>query len=173
VSYNAPGNRVKKGAKTNMKDTLKDNAGVIAPPPLIYAATLVLSLILHQRIPLPLIPRKIRWLLGAPLIAGATIPALFALRGMRKVGTNVNPEQPTTALVLEGPYRFTRNPIYLSMTLLYASIAVLANTLWPILLLPGVLFVMTRGVIEREEAYLERKFGQQYLTYKENVRRWL
>ncbi len=156
-----------------MKDTVRDNAGVIAPPPLIYAVTLIVSLLLHRRFPLPLVPRKIRWLLGAPLIAGAIVPAFLALRGMRRAGTNVNPEQPTTALILEGPYRFTRNPIYLGMTLLYTGIAILVNTLWPLLLLPGALFVMTRGVIEREEAYLERKFGEQYVTYKEKVRRWL
>lgn len=92
---------------------------------------------------------------------------------MRRAGTSVNPTQPTTTLILEGPYRFTRNPIYLGMTALYMGIAILANTLWPILLLPGALFVMTRGVIEREEAYLERKFGEQYVTYKEKVRRWI
>ncbi|MBA2391346.1 MAG: isoprenylcysteine carboxylmethyltransferase family protein, partial [Ktedonobacteraceae bacterium] len=77
------------------------------------------------------------------------------------------------ALLVQGPYRFTRNPIYLSMTALYTGIALLANTLWPILFLPGVFFVMTRGVIEREEAYLERKFGSQYVAYKEKVRRWI
>lgn len=156
-----------------MKDTIKDTAGVIAPPPLIYAVALVVSLILHWRIPLPLVPRKIRWPLGAPLIAGAIMPAFLAFRGMRKAGTNVNPEQPTTALIVEGPYRFTRNPIYLGMAVLYTGIAILVNTLWPILLLPGVLFIMTRGVIKREETYLEQKFGEQYVTYKKTVRRWL
>jgi protein-S-isoprenylcysteine O-methyltransferase Ste14 len=156
-----------------MKDTVRDNAGVIAPPPLIYALTFVLSLFLHERIPLPLVPRKVKNRLGIVLIISAVVPGFLALRKMRSTGTNVNPTQPTTALILEGPYRFTRNPIYLGMTLLYTGIAVLANTLWPILLLPGVLFVMTRGVIEREEAYLEQKFGEQYLTYKAKVRRWL
>jgi protein-S-isoprenylcysteine O-methyltransferase Ste14 len=156
-----------------MKDTTRDTAGVIAPPPLIYAATLGLALLLHQRVPLPIVPRKIKNVLGLTLIGSAVIPALLAVRGMRNAGTNVNPTQPTTALILEGPYRFTRNPIYLGMTALYTGIAILANTLWPILLLPGVLFVMTRGVIEREEAYLEQKFGEQYVTYKEKVRRWI
>ena len=156
-----------------MKDTARDNAGVIAPPPLIYAVTLVVSLLLHWRIPIPLASRQIRWSLGVPLATGATIPAFLALRRMREVGTHVNPEQPTTALIVEGPFRFTGNPIYLSMTLLYITIAMLTNTLWPLLLLPEVLFVMTRGVIEREEAYLEQKFGEPYLLYKEKVRRWL
>lgn len=156
-----------------MKDTVRDNAGVIAPPPLIYALTFVLSLFLHERIPLPLVPHKVKNRLGIVLISSAVVPGFLAFRKMRSTGTNVNPTQPTTALILEGPYRFTRNPIYLGMTLLYTGIAVLANTLWPILLLPGVLFVMTRGVIEREEAYLEQKFGEQYMAYKAKVRRWL
>lgn len=156
-----------------MKNTTKDIAGVIAPPPLIYAVTLGLALLLHQRIPLPAVPHKIKNKLGITLIGSALIPALLAARGMRNVGTNINPTQPTTALLVQGPYRFTRNPIYLSMTALYTGIALLANTLWPILFLPGVLFVMTRGVIEREEAYLERKFGSQYVAYKEKVRRWI
>ena len=112
-------------------------------------------------------------LLGGLLIGGAVVPTILALRNMRRAGTNVNPTQPTTALILEGAYRFTRNPIYLGLTLLYTGIAILANTLWPILLLPGALFVMTRGVIEREEAYLEQKFGTQYVAYKAKVRRWL
>ncbi len=156
-----------------MKDATRDNAGVIAPPPLIYALTLVLSLLLHQRLPLPLVPRRARKLLGGILIGGAVVPAILAVRNMRRVGTHVDPTQPTTSLIVEGPYRFTRNPIYLGMTLLYTGIAVLANTLWAILLLPGVLFVMTRGVIEREEAYLTQKFGEQYVAYKAKVRRWL
>jgi protein-S-isoprenylcysteine O-methyltransferase Ste14 len=156
-----------------MKDTNTDNAGVIAPPPLIYALTLVLSLLLHQRLPLPLVPHKAKKLLGSILIGGAIVPSILALGKMRKAGTNIAPTQPTTALIVEGPYRFTRNPIYLGMTLLYTSIAVLANSLWPILLLPGVLFVITRGVIEREEAYLAQKFGAPYLAYKTKVRRWL
>src|SRR5450432_2797936 len=156
-----------------MKDTTRDTDGVIAPPPLIYAATLGLAFLLRQRVPLPIVPRKIKNVLGGILIGGAIVPAFLAFRGMRNAGTNVNPAQPTTALIVKGPYRFTRNPIYLGMTALYTGIAILANTLWPILLLPGVLFVMTRGVIEHEEAYLEQKFGEQYVTYKEKVRRWI
>ncbi|HEY5003884.1 MAG TPA: methyltransferase, partial [Ktedonobacteraceae bacterium] len=109
-----------------MKDTTRDTAGVIAPPPLIYAASLGLALLLHQRVPLPIVPRKIKNVLGLTLIGSAVIPALLAVRGMRKAGTNVNPTQPTTALILEGPYRFTRNPIYLGMTALYTGIAILA-----------------------------------------------
>ncbi|MFI5210728.1 MAG: methyltransferase family protein, partial [Gemmatimonadales bacterium] len=69
--------------------------------------------------------------------------------------------------------RFSRNPMYVGMTLLYLGIALWANSLWPLLLLPAVLVVMRRGVIAREEAYLERRFGDEYRSYRARVRRWL
>jgi protein-S-isoprenylcysteine O-methyltransferase Ste14 len=140
---------------------------------LIYAVALLLSLFLHRRVPLPLFSGRIKTLLGALLVGGAGATGLFSLLKMREVGTNVNPTQPTTALVTAGPYRFTRNPIYLALTLLYTGLGLLFNTLWTLLLLPVVLLLMNRGVIEREEAYLEQKFGAQYRAYKESVRRWL
>jgi protein-S-isoprenylcysteine O-methyltransferase Ste14 len=74
---------------------------------------------------------------------------------------------------MEGPFRHTRNPGYLSLTMIYAGLASLANALWAILLLPAALLVIQRGVIEREERYLERRFGEEYLRYKARVRRWI
>ena len=151
----------------------RDNAGVIAPPPLIYVAALLLSLFLQNRVPLPLVPSRAKNWLGTPLIAGSLAIGFSAFSRMRGAGTNLNPTQPTTTLITTGPFRFSRNPIYLSFVLLYAGLAVLFNTLWAILLLPVVLQLMNWGVIEREEAYLERKFGAQYRTYTQRVRRWL
>jgi protein-S-isoprenylcysteine O-methyltransferase Ste14 len=92
---------------------------------------------------------------------------------MQNAHTNVNPTRPVTAIVTEGPFRFTRNPLYLGFTLFYTGVTLLVNSLWMVLLLPFVLFLMTFSVIEREERYLERKFGEQYLAYKRRVRRWL
>jgi protein-S-isoprenylcysteine O-methyltransferase Ste14 len=92
---------------------------------------------------------------------------------MRRAGTNVDPYEPATAVVTEGPYRFTRNPMYVGFTLMYVGISALANALLPILLLPAVQQLMRRGVIEREERYLERKFGDEYRRYKESVGRWI
>jgi protein-S-isoprenylcysteine O-methyltransferase Ste14 len=77
------------------------------------------------------------------------------------------------ALVVDGPFRFTRNPLYLSLTLLYSGTALLLNLLWVVLLLPIALVIMQFGVISREERYLEKKFGQEYLRYKTRVRRWI
>jgi len=83
------------------------------------------------------------------------------------------PYKPTTALVESWPYSFTRNPIYLAMTVVYIGISIFFNTLWPFLLLPLVLLVMQRGVIEREERYLDGKFGSDYADYRSRVRRWV
>jgi protein-S-isoprenylcysteine O-methyltransferase Ste14 len=99
--------------------------------------------------------------------------ALSAFLEMRRAGTHVDPRQPATALVSQGPFRLTRNPLYLSLTLLYAGIALVVNSLWPILLLPGALIMIRYGVINREERYLERTFCEQYLSYKAKVRRWV
>ena len=92
---------------------------------------------------------------------------------MRDAGTPANPYKPVSNVVTEGPFRYTRNPAYLSMAMIYTGIAALANALWAMLLLPGALLVIQRGVIEREERYLERKFGEEYLRYKARVRRWI
>lgn len=153
----------------------QDNAGVIAPPPLIYGGALVASLVLHLAFPIKMkrMPRRVTRMLGASLIGAAALLVLSAFRLMRQAGTEVDPTQPTTALVVKGPFQFTRNPIYLSLSLAYSGIAMLINTLWAILILPFVLLVMRRGVIDREERYLERKFGVEYLRYKARVRRWL
>ncbi len=98
--------------------------------------------------------------------------SFWAVITMRHMQTSLRPDIPTTTLVKSGPFRYTRNPIYLGFTGLYAGIACLANTLWPILLLPFLLVLMNRGVIAREEEYLTRKFGEPYIDYKTQVSRW-
>ena len=144
-----------------------DNPGVIAPPPLIYAGALAVGLLANRRYHLAFLPRGLSRVLGWPLIAGGLAVGYLGFSEMKRAGTNVDPREPTTAIVTGGPYRFTRNPLYLSMTLIYAGITALANAL------PAALAVMRRGVIEREERYLEGKFGDAYLDYKARVRRWI
>ncbi|HET7271480.1 MAG TPA: isoprenylcysteine carboxylmethyltransferase family protein [Rubrobacter sp.] len=150
-----------------------DNPGVLAPPPLIYAAALAAGLLLNRRYRISFLPRSLARTLGWPLIAGGLAIGLLGSRQMRRAETNMDPYKPTTAIVSEGPFRFTRNPLYLSMILIYVGIAALANALPPVLLLPMVQHLMRHGVIEREERYLERKFGDEYLKYKARVRRWI
>jgi len=92
---------------------------------------------------------------------------------MRRTDTPIDPRKSVSKLVSDGPFRYTRNPAYLSLTMIYAGVTTLRNALWPILLLPLVMYVIQRDQIEREEQYLERIFGEEYLTYKTSVRRWV
>ena len=151
----------------------QDTPGVIAPPPLIYLAALVIGLGLGYLAPTPFLPRSLAYGLGAVLILIGAWIIISARRMMQRAGTAIKPTIPTTALVITGPFRFTRNPLYLGVTLFYLGIAVAARSLWALALLLVVLAVMQRGVIDREERYLERKFGADYLRYKERVRRWI
>ena len=151
----------------------RDNAGAVAPPPLIYLGSLVLGLLLNRRLPTASLPRTTARAFGWPLLVGGISLMGWFERTMRRAGTPTNPYKPVSGIVTEGPFRYTRNPAYLSMTMIYAGISGLANALWAVLLLPLTLLVVQRGVIEREEGYLERKFGEEYLRYKEQVRRWI
>ena len=150
-----------------------DNPGVVAPPPLIYAGALTLGLVANKLYPMAFLPRAVSRVLGLPLIFGGLAIGLLGFREMRRAETNVDPYKPATAIVTEGPYRFTRNPLYVGMTLVYSGITALFNAFPAAMLLPPALAVMRGGVIEREERYLERKFGDEYLAYKARVRRWL
>ncbi len=151
----------------------QDKAGVVAPPPLIYLGTLVLGLLLGRRFPIGFLPRGIARLLGWPLVGGGVLLLGWFEWAMRQADTPTSPYRPVSRIATEGPFRYTRNPGYLSMAMIYAGIASLANVLWVILLLPVALLVIQRGVIAREERYLERKFGEEYLSYKAQVRRWV
>lgn len=156
-----------------MSNEQPDNAGVIAPPPLLYAGPLLAGLILHLIFPRKALPNSIARPLGALGIATGLLLGSSAFQQLRRAKTNINPTQPVTAIVTSGPYRITRNPIYLALTLLYSGISLLANSAWALFFLPIILNVINRGVIDREEHYLERKFGTEYTDYKTYVNRWL
>ena len=155
------------------KKSSRDIAGVIAPPPLIYLGGLIAGFAIQARLPLPLLlPKGLRRFLGSLLLGGAIALIVGALRTFQRAGTSVSPNEPTTAFTSEGPYRVTRNPLYLSLTMLYTAIALFGDAFWVMALLPVIIRVMNYGVIEREEHYLERKFGDQYQHYKESTPRW-
>ena len=151
----------------------QDYAGIWIPPPPIYLLALLLGLLLDRRVHVPFLPHGVARLLGWPLVGGAMALATWFVRTMRGADTTLDVNKPVSSLVQDGPFRYSRNPGYLSLTMLYAGIASLRNALWAILLLPLVLYVIRREVIEREERYLERTFGEEYLTYKRRVRRWV
>lgn len=150
-----------------------DTPGVVAPPPLIYAAALSVGLLANRGYPVPLLERPLNRILGLLLVAGGLVTGGSAIYTIRSAGSNENPYRPATTIVSGGPFRFTRNPMYVGFTLIYTGISAAANALPPLLLLPVVLHLVDRGVIRREERYLEEKFGETYLRYKRRVRRWV
>ncbi len=152
-----------------------DTSGVRVFPPLIYAGLFSVGYTAHRFVPMPLfvdLPRALR-LVGWTLMALALLVSGSAALLMFRAGTTPNPRRPTTALVVHGPYRFTRNPMYLALALLYLGLALLVNSAWPLALFPVAIMLVDRWVIVREEAYLERAFGDAYRAYKARVRRWL
>jgi protein-S-isoprenylcysteine O-methyltransferase Ste14 len=151
----------------------QDNPGIRVPPPPVYLLALLLGLLLNRRAHAPFLPRKVARVLGWPLVGGGMALAAWFVRTMRGANTTIRIDKPVSSLVQDGPFRYSRNPGYLSLTMLYSGIAVLRNALWAILFLPLVLYVIQREVIEREERYLERTFGEEYLDYKRRVRRWV
>jgi protein-S-isoprenylcysteine O-methyltransferase Ste14 len=154
-------------------DPRGDTAGVIAPPPLIYLGALGAGFGLDAVIGTGSLPSAVAVPVGAASIAaGAGLLGSF-LRAFRRARTPVDPYTPSEAIVSDGPYRLTRNPCYLGMALTYAGIAIVANAPWALVPLPVAIAVIDRGVIAREERYLERKFGTPYVDYKRRVRRWL
>jgi protein-S-isoprenylcysteine O-methyltransferase Ste14 len=145
----------------------------LARPPLVYATAIVTGLLLELGQPLPFLPRTLAALLGSFLVVLAVIVFLYSIRKFQTAGTPVPGNKATTAIVRTGPYRFSRNPIYLAFSVFQLGIASWVNSVWLIGTLIAAIAVMASVVIPREERYLERRFGADYLDYKRSVRRWL
>ena len=156
-----------------MNHEKEDNAGVRVPPPLIYLSAMIAGLILNRFFPTAFLPVFVSRAVGILSIALAVFILASAFLKFKRARTNLEPWKPTTAIVSDGVYGFSRNPIYLAFTLFYLGAAFLFNSLWLLALLVPVLFVMRYAVIAREERYLENKFGAGYSDYKRRVRRWI
>jgi len=142
-------------------------------PPVLFLASLVLMGALHYLLPL------IRWLdwpwrgVGAVPLAGGLLMGLWAVGHFRRRDTTIIPFEQSSSLILEGPYRLSRNPIYLSMVLVLLGVWLLLGSLSPVLVvLLFVGWISTRFIV-KEEQHLETQFGRTYLEYKEKVRRWV
>ena len=157
----APGNSSVSGAP--------DHAGVRVPPPLIYLAVFLVALGLQRVLP----PKMIGFGAGPIILAAGIALAAGSVGLFRRAGTSLIPIKPTTALIINGPYHFTRNPMYLSLLSVYVGAALMMRTLWALLLLPLVIAAVHYLVIRKEEQYLQRKFGEAFLSYKASVRRWI
>jgi protein-S-isoprenylcysteine O-methyltransferase Ste14 len=152
----------------------KDHAGVYIPPPLIFVAIFVIGYLIQKAFPINnlFFENDILKMLGILLF----LIALFLLyKGIWKfiaTGTTLVTMKPTSSLQITGIYRFTRNPMYLGMVFSYLAITCFFGNWWHIILLPFLILIIETYVIKREEKYLERKFGQSYLDYRNKVRRW-
>lgn len=151
----------------------RERGPVSFPPPLVYVMGLLAALGLEAVAPTPHVPRGIS--VASVLVAVLAVALLDgrAAALFRKHRTGIAPWHPATTLVTDGPYRFSRNPMYLGMALAYAALAITFGVLWGVGLLPLVVLVIDRAVIRREETYLEQKYGDEYRRYKQMVRRWL
>lgn len=149
-----------------------ETPGVPIPPPLVPMATFLLGVALDALVGRgSLRAPDLPWLGWTCLFAGVALIAT-AFRAMVRLGTSVDPGEPARALVTDGPFRFLRNPIYAGFFLTYLGAALALRLLWPLILAPLVPVLLQLVVIRREEAYLERRFGEAYRTYRRRVRRW-
>jgi protein-S-isoprenylcysteine O-methyltransferase Ste14 len=159
-----------------MTERAGDTPGVIAPPPLIALATLLLGLALDWLIPAYVLDILLtfheRLVLGGIVFAAGAILVLIAERTFKWVGTHVEPWKPSLTLATIGIYRYLRNPIYVGLAFITAGIGIAFGSDWTLVLIAPAAIVLHRGVVLREERYLEAKFGGEYRAYKERVPRY-
>lgn len=156
-----------------MSDTA-DTAGVIIRPPIAWVLAVIAGLGLNWLVPAPFLPAATPagWVGGAVFVL-AVMLLVWAASTITRAGSNVPTNRPVTTIVESGPYRYTRNPIYLAMMLGLVGLAIAFDTIWLLATLVPFALVIRLGVVAREEAYLERKFGDVYRRYRSRVRRWL
>ncbi len=151
----------------------EDRPEVVAFPPFIYLAFLLMGFAMDYFRPVTVVPASVQYIAGFSIIALAGVIIVPAVLQFRRASTSFSDFAPATQLVTRGPYRLSRNPSYVALSLLYVGIGVAADNLWIVAGLIPILIVMHYGVIVREEQYLERTFGEEYLQYKASVRRWV
>jgi protein-S-isoprenylcysteine O-methyltransferase Ste14 len=159
-----------------MANERPDTPGITVFPPTVYFGGLIVGYVIWWFWPVPIVPTEwslpvritggLAFLVGVSLIWAAT--ARF-----HHIGENPNPMEPTKALTFDGPYRYTRNPMYLGMSFILGGLAMLGNAFWPLLALIPVIWIIRTQVIAKEEQYLEARFGADYVAFKSRVRRWL
>ena len=150
-----------------------DAPGVKIIPPLVYLAGIVIGFLATIWMPIKIVANSVAWTVGGILILCGAVLAGSAILKFKDVGTTVRPDRAASTLVIAGPYKISRNPMYLGLALVYLGIAIARQSVWALILLPVVLAIIQRRAIEPEEAFLEKRFGANYVSYKEMVRRWL
>ena len=160
--------------RTGQDESEVGTPGVITRPPLLFLFAILIGSVLDWLLPLPFPASDVaHWIIGGLLVLTGLALALAGIRNFTRAGTPVRTIKPTVALVTTGIHGWSRNPIYLGLFLLYAGIGVAAQSPWILILVLPLALVIRYGVVAREEAYLERRFGDAYRDYKARVRRWL
>lgn len=145
-------------------------------PPVIYLAAIAVSVLLNVFYPLPWFAQplsSILFAIGWLMIAAFVALNIAAIRVMRRAGTTVRPDRGTDHLVTDGPFSFTRNPLYLAGTMLILGIGLVSGIVWFLLLAILAAFAVQKLAIEPEERHLQARFGKAYLDYASRVRRWI
>jgi protein-S-isoprenylcysteine O-methyltransferase Ste14 len=157
-----------------MADGPTDRPNTIHWPPILYAVALAVAGGLHYLVPIPaLIARPLCTMIGVPLMIVGLGIGVAALVRFRADGTPFDPTAAANALATTGIYRFTRNPMYLGAILAFTGLGLWLKTSWLVALMPVLAIALHMLAIQREEAYLERRFGAAYRTYRDRVRRWI
>ena len=151
----------------------EDRPGVPIAPPLLFAIPILGFLLMEWVFPTSFIYGAFRWIIGAALLAGGLALNIAGFVTQKRAGTDPIPFNPSTRIVSHGVYRFTRNPMYIGFALWTLALAILFDSVWMLLAVPIGIVLIDRLIIVREERYLERKFGEEYLIYKRWVRRWI
>lgn len=154
------------------QDTAPGRSRVRIIPPFIYGGALLLAIVLELLYGINVFTWGVQLALGVLLISFGAGLLTWCIELFGKTGTPLNPNKPTREIVTKGPYSLSRNPIYIALTVIYLGLCVLCDLLWGILLVAPLVFIIRKFVIEREEHYLEEKFGESYLAYKNKVKRW-
>lgn len=154
-----------------MSSPEKTDASV--PPPLIYFGCLGIGLAVDYVAPLPLLPQALQYGIGIPVIVFSFVLFGLVLREFARSNTSIDHRKPTTEIITTGPFRYSRNPVYVSLTLLLVGVAIAVDSLWALLMAIPAVLITQRFVIRREEAFLTEKFGAAYRSYQESVRRWI
>ncbi len=150
-----------------------DSADVRFPPPVLFGLGFGLGWVLEAAWPTTLASHGLRATVGWTLLSLGAGTLLLALREFRRQRTTIHPGRSSAALIESGPFRYTRNPLYLALTLQYVGVSLLLDTIWPLVFVLPVLGALRYWVIAREEEYLERRFGDEYVRYRNRVHRWL
>jgi protein-S-isoprenylcysteine O-methyltransferase Ste14 len=151
----------------------KDSPDVISCPPLVFLGALGLGLLLDWLVPSRRFSSESFQVTGWILAFAGFLIGSWGVRAFHRAGTNVRPDLPVTALVTSGPFRYSRNPLYIALTMIYLGITLSVGSLWPLATLVPVLAVVQYKIVRREEEYLESRFGDDYRAYKAQVNRWI